>query len=261
MAKQSLKDEESVPPVISHCLSRYAGFDQLTRSSLIISQFDIADSGLPAWLLKEIYHLKRLQSSYVPKLLDIVLSPPRVYLIQGSNHGSLYELITQKPHLLTAVYIRKLAFCILQALAYIHESGVIHLGLSPHCILIGEQDQVMIEGYSRAKLRGEDGKGVCNGYSAPELEEGKAGEMADVWAAGCVLMEIAAGRVLMSEEAREKLYTTAQSPPPTPLLTLQTLTPNTSPLLQSLILRMLQWTPSARLPLSSALSDPYFEEL
>ena len=261
MAKESQKGEESVPRLTTHCLSHYHGYDQLTHSSITIAQFNLADSGLPGWMLKEIYHLKRLQSPYVPQLLDIVLSPPRLYFIQTAHQGSLHELITHRPQLLTPIYIRKLAYSVLQALAYIHESGVVHLGLNPHCILIGEQGQVMVEGYSRARMKGEEGEGLGDGYSAPELEEGQGGEMADVWAVGCVLMEMAAGRVLMSEETREKLYKTAQSPSPTPLLSLQLLLPSASPLLHSLILRVLQWTPSSRLRLSSALNDPYFQEL
>lgn len=261
MAKESQKGEESVPRFATHCLSRYHGYDQLTQSSLTISQFNLADSGLPGWLLKEIYHLRRLQSPYVPQLLDIVLSPPRLYVVQMAHQGSLYELITYKTQLLTPIYIRKLARCILQALAYVHESGVVHLGLNPHCILIGDKGQVMIEGYSRARMKGEESTGLGDWYSAPELEKGEAGEMADVWAVGCMFMELAAGRMLMSGETREKLYKTAQSPPPTPLLSLQLLLPSASPLLHSLILRMLQWTPSSRLSLSSALSDPYFQEL
>lgn len=249
---------EPVPRVPSRSRSIFQGLDQVTNSTLLITQYPVSGTGVPAWFLREIYFSRRLKSPHVTQVQDVVLSPPRLFLIQEATICSLYDLLTLKKDVLTSTYIRKIAYNLLEAVQFMHDSGVIHMGLSPHIVLIGSEDRVRIEGFARARLQGVQGNSPLDCYSAPEAGQGTPTEAADVWSLGCILLELAAKQPLFnSVENREKLYRAAQSE--SGLLSLQTVLPTASPALHSLLLDMLQWSAVTRISVQSALQHPYFE--
>ncbi|GME99063.1 unnamed protein product [Ambrosiozyma monospora] len=97
---------------------------------------------------------------------------------------------------------------IIDAVSFMHDNGIVHRDLKPENILIDSQMKVQITDFGTAKIlekRESDGKypadvratsfvGTAE-YVSPELLNDKyAGKPGDVWAIGCVLYQMIAGR-------------------------------------------------------------------
>ncbi len=91
-----------------------------------------------------------------------------------------------------------------EALAAMHQAGVIHRGLKPSSFVLTPDGQVVLVDFGVARRRADprdselspaDSETTANpAYVSPEqIEHGMADERSDVWALGCVLFEMVAG--------------------------------------------------------------------
>lgn len=116
--------------------------------------------------------------------------------LELSPHRTLADLINsggplQEPQV--RVYTRS----ILLGLCHVHARGYVHCDVKPGNILVWGDEDVKIADFGLAKRAGERKRAVRGtlGYVAPEglvREEYEAGT--DVWALGCVVIEMAMGR-------------------------------------------------------------------
>ncbi|MGE0297451.1 MAG: protein kinase [Pseudonocardia sp.] len=114
-----------------------------------------------------------------------------------------------------------------QALDAAHVSGLVHRDVKPSNILVaggGGEDFAYLTDFGVARVAGGDvevtGPGVAVGtltYMAPEQFEGGLDGRSDVYALGCVLYEMLAGRPpFTGESAPELMFAHLKSPPPRP---------------------------------------------
>eukprot|EP01031_Cornospumella_fuschlensis_P025606 gene25606-30925_t len=185
------------------------------QTQVLIRKRDRSRSGVSALQLREISFLKMLSHPNVLSILDTVSDNAFTYTIYEHADVSLANVLKQSP-LIPSSIVQNLVFQILCGLHYIHTRGILHRFLSPHAILLrfnGEnssdmhplQDcQVKIGDFLFARtntlysLPGEDADYTamnCNfGYqSVEQLLGGECDGRMDVWAVGCLLLELGGG--------------------------------------------------------------------
>ncbi|XP_075443096.1 serine/threonine-protein kinase Nek10 isoform X3 [Ascaphus truei] len=118
-------------------------------------------------------------------------------LIEGAPLGEHFNSLKEKKQQFTEERIWNVFIQLCLALRYLHkEKRIVHRDLSPNNIMLGERDKVTVTDFGLAKQKQENSKltsivGTIL-YSCPEVVKSEPyGEKADVWAAGCILYQMA----------------------------------------------------------------------
>lgn len=128
------------------------------------------------------------------------------FVLDYAPHGELLALIKNHGSL-TLEATHYYAAQIIDAISYMHNHGVVHRDIKPENILIDSSRRVLVTDFGTAKLldKSEDGEypeevkansfvGTAE-YVSPELLNDKyCGTPADVWAFGCILYQMIAGK-------------------------------------------------------------------
>lgn len=130
------------------------------------------------------------------------------FVLDYAAHGELLSLI-KKYGTLNEECTRHFGAQILDALRYMHENGVIHRDIKPENILLDRQMRVQIADFGTARMlekkanqpeeypvdvRAKSFVGTAE-YVSPELLESKyCGKPGDVWAFGCIVYQMIAGK-------------------------------------------------------------------
>ncbi|XP_034985995.2 serine/threonine-protein kinase Nek10 isoform X1 [Zootoca vivipara] len=118
-------------------------------------------------------------------------------LIEGAPLGEHFHSLKEKQQQFTEDRLWHIFIQLCLALRYLHkEKRIVHRDLTPNNIMLGDKDKVTITDFGLAKQKQENSKltsivGTIL-YSCPEVVKSEPyGEKADVWAAGCVLYQMA----------------------------------------------------------------------
>uniref|UniRef100_A0A8C6MWH7 NIMA (never in mitosis gene a)- related kinase 10 n=1 Tax=Mus spicilegus TaxID=10103 RepID=A0A8C6MWH7_MUSSI len=118
-------------------------------------------------------------------------------LIEGAPLGEHFNSLKEKHHHFSEERLWKIFIQLCLALRYLHkEKRIVHRDLTPNNIMLGDKDKVTVTDFGLAKQKQESSKltsmvGTIL-YSCPEvLKSEPYGEKADVWAAGCILYQMA----------------------------------------------------------------------
>uniref|UniRef100_A0A452STR3 NIMA related kinase 10 n=1 Tax=Ursus americanus TaxID=9643 RepID=A0A452STR3_URSAM len=118
-------------------------------------------------------------------------------LIEGVPLGEHFSSLKEKQHHFVEERLWKIFIQLCLALRYLHkEKRIVHRDLTPNNIMLGDKDKVTVTDFGLAKQKQENSKltsvvGTIL-YSCPEvLTSEPYGEKADVWAAGCILYQMA----------------------------------------------------------------------
>ncbi|XP_074840528.1 serine/threonine-protein kinase Nek10 isoform X2 [Carettochelys insculpta] len=118
-------------------------------------------------------------------------------LIEGAPLGEHFHSLKEKQQQFTEDRIWNIFIQLCLALRYLHkEKRIVHRDLTPNNIMLGDKDKVTITDFGLAKQKQENSKltsvvGTIL-YSCPEVVKSEPyGEKADVWAAGCILYQMA----------------------------------------------------------------------
>jgi serine/threonine-protein kinase len=131
----------------------------------------------------------------------------RPYMVMEWVDGTLLRQILRDEGKLSAARATAITRGLLQALAYIHEHGVVHRDLKPENIMLDERDHVKLidfgiaykDGARRLTFAGfTQGLGTPD-YISPEQVKGKRGDArSDIYSAGVILYEMLTGRTPFS---------------------------------------------------------------
>ncbi|NWH60265.1 NEK10 kinase, partial [Geococcyx californianus] len=118
-------------------------------------------------------------------------------LIEGVPLGEHFHSLKEKQQHFTEERIWHIFIQLCLALRYLHkEKRIVHRDLTPNNVMLGDKDKVTITDFGLAKQRQENSKlasvvGTIL-YSCPEVVKSEPyGDKADVWAAGCILYQMA----------------------------------------------------------------------
>lgn len=142
------------------------------------------------------------------------------------------------------------------ALAAVHERGIVHRDIKPHNVFVSSHGQPAIGDFGISSIENErtttGGAGFSINYAAPEVfEEGGAGAPGDIYALGATLFQLATGEVPFphtgdpADKTRATIHKIITAPPPSLGL------PDAPPALDRLLQRCMAKLPADR-PASAA---------
>lgn len=128
------------------------------------------------------------------------------FVLDYASNGELLLLI-KKHGTLSEECTRHFGAQILDAIQYMHEHGVIHRDIKPENILLDDKMRIQITDFGTAKLLEQNDQGEyppdvraksfvgTAEYVSPELLDNKyCGKPGDVWAFGCIVYQMIAGK-------------------------------------------------------------------
>lgn len=154
-----------------------------------------ADSAALARLAREVETMRLVGGKNVAEVLDVSLDGDRPYLVTRYVQGKPLSAVP-----VPVADLRKLATGLAEALAAMHDAGVVHRDLKPANVMMSEGEPVVIDfGIAHAldslSVTASGAVVGTPGYLAPEvLEGGPAGPAADVFSFGATLAYAATGR-------------------------------------------------------------------
>eukprot|EP00697_Spironema_sp_BW2_P017189 gnl/Spiro4/8775_TR4610_c0_g1_i1.p1 gnl/Spiro4/8775_TR4610_c0_g1~~gnl/Spiro4/8775_TR4610_c0_g1_i1.p1 ORF type:complete len:437 (+),score=69.58 gnl/Spiro4/8775_TR4610_c0_g1_i1:47-1312(+) len=198
--------------------------NQLTGDKVaikIISKQFVVENKLLVMLRKEISVLKRLDNPFVVKLLDVLHSKTKIFLVMELvSDGDLFEAIVVATRF-DERRARRFFQQLLCGVRYCHAQGVVHRDLKPENLLVQSncpedgQSRLKITDFGLASLDERDARTMCfttcgtPHYVAPEVVTqtgGYDGTKSDVWSCGVILFVMLAGRLPFDDPQVPNLF-------------------------------------------------------
>ncbi|KAL6764901.1 cyclin-dependent kinase-like 4-like protein [Haematococcus lacustris] len=155
--------------------------------------------------VREARILKQLQHPHVVRLLELFRSKTRLYMVFEFMDQTILKLLEGKARGLPSGEVKRILWQLVLALTFLHGQRIIHRDLKPENVLIDDKATVKLADFGFARphtpLGGPGGKlspyVATRWYRAPELLVGdKYGAGVDIWALGCLLVELTTGQPL-----------------------------------------------------------------
>ncbi|KAJ8262182.1 hypothetical protein GJAV_G00163430 [Gymnothorax javanicus] len=164
--------------------------------------------------LREVKMLKQLRHENLVNLLEVCKKKRRWYLVFEFVDRTVLDDLEQFPNGLDSKRVRKYLFQILRAMKFCHQHNVIHRDIKPENILVSQCGVVKLCDFGFARTMAAPGEVYTDyvatrWYRAPELLVGdtKYGKAVDVWAIGCLFMEMLTGDPLFPGDSDiDQLY-------------------------------------------------------
>uniref|UniRef100_M4A5N8 Cyclin-dependent kinase-like 2 n=1 Tax=Xiphophorus maculatus TaxID=8083 RepID=M4A5N8_XIPMA len=157
------------------------------------------DEAVKKIALREIKLLRQLRHDNLVNLLEVWKRRRRWYLVFEFVDRTLLDELQQCSSRLDLNTCRQYLFQVLRAVNFCHQQDVIHRDIKPENILISQEGVVKLCDFGFARTIASPSEGgvytdyvATRWYRAPELLVGdiKYGKPVDVWALGCVLIEM-----------------------------------------------------------------------
>ncbi|XP_055757213.1 cyclin-dependent kinase-like 2 [Salvelinus fontinalis] len=164
--------------------------------------------------LREIKMLKQLRHENLVNLLEVWKKRRRWYLVFEFVERTVLDDLEQSPTGLDYSRLRRYVYQILRAISFCHQHNIIHRDIKPENILVSQGGVVKLCDFGFARTMAPPGENYTDyvatrWYRAPELLVGdtKYGKAVDVWAAGCLFVEMLTGEPLFPGDSDiDQLY-------------------------------------------------------
>ncbi|KAJ1916258.1 Cyclin-dependent kinase catalytic subunit [Mycoemilia scoparia] len=249
------------------------------------------DEGVPSTAIREISILKELQHENIVRLLDIVHSDAKLYLVFEFLDMDLKKYMdSTAPHGLPPAQVKSYMHQLIKGVAFCHSHRVLHRDLKPQNLLIDQSGMLKLADFGLGRtfgvpLRVYTHEVVTLWYRSPEILMGSRHYSVgmDIWSVGCIFAEMVQRRPLFPGDSEidelfkifrilgtptEEIWPDVKSLPdykPTfprwSPQNLSTLLPKLDPLGIDLLQKMLIYNPAHRISAKQALLHPYFKDM
>lgn len=253
-------------------------------------RLDGEDEGVPSTAIREISLLRELKQSNIVRLLDVIHSTNKLYLVFEYLDQDLKRYMDSIRDSMSLPLVKSYLYQLLRGVAYCHARRVLHRDLKPQNLLIDKHGALKLADFGLARafgipLRPYTHEVVTLWYRAPEILLGSKNYSTpvDIWAIGCIFVEMLTKRPLFPGDSEIdelfRIFRTLGTPDETlwpgvsklpdykptnfPHWVAQPLSSivNLDPLGLDLLGKMLTYEPSKRVSAKEALAHPYFDDL
>jgi cyclin-dependent kinase 7 len=144
--------------------------------------------------IREIKALKRIESDFVVRLLDVFIYERTIHMILEYVDTNLEEVIKNSEKIIMPGDIKAWMLMILRGLYECHRLFIVHRDIKPNNILIAVDGTAKLADFGLArKIENQmTPQAVTRWYRAPEILLGARGYglPADIWSVGCVFAEL-----------------------------------------------------------------------
>ncbi|ORE00148.1 CDK1 [Hepatospora eriocheir] len=267
----------------------YKAIHKETGKVVAIKKIKPSDNneGIPATTIRETIILKNLKHENIIGLDEVLHDKDNIYLVFEYIDSDLKKLIERKresKQLFNIDIVKSLCKQLVEAVTYCHNKGVFHRDIKPHNILINYDMKLKLADFGLSRsisipMRAYSLEIVTLWYRPPEILLGTEYYDAsiDVWSLACIMYEIYTTEVLFKGDSEisqlEMITKVLGSPNPEnwpnvknmPKYKELKLNNNLpmglnldDPLLEDLLLQMLEYDPLNRITAEEVLSHDFF---
>ncbi|XP_051026612.1 cyclin-dependent kinase-like 2 [Acomys russatus] len=158
--------------------------------------------------MREIKLLKQLRHENLVNLLEVCKKKKRWYLVFEFVDHTILDDLKLFPNGLDYQVVQKYLFQIINGIGFCHSHNIIHRDIKPENILVSQSGVIKLCDFGFARTLAAPGEVYTDyvatrWYRAPELLVGdvKYGKAVDVWAVGCLVIEMLMGQPLFPGES------------------------------------------------------------
>ncbi|XP_036701828.1 cyclin-dependent kinase-like 3 isoform X1 [Balaenoptera musculus] len=149
---------------------------------------------------REIKLLKQFHHENLVNLIEVFRQKKKIHLVFEFIDHTVLDELQHYCHGLESKRLRKYLFQILRAIAYLHNNNIIHRDIKPENILVSQSGITKLCDFGFARTLAAPGDiytdyVATRWYRAPELvlKDTSYGKPVDIWALGCMIIEMATG--------------------------------------------------------------------
>ncbi|XP_039944404.1 cyclin-dependent kinase 2 isoform X2 [Hirundo rustica] len=246
-------------------------------------RLDTETEGVPSTAIREISLLKELNHPNIVKLLDVIHTENKLYLVFEFLHQDLKKFMDSSS-------LSGIALPLIKGLAFCHAHRVLHRDLKPQNLLINAEGSIKLADFGLARafgvpVRTYTHEVVTLWYRAPEILLGCKyySTAVDIWSLGCIFAEMITRRALFPGDSEIdqlfRIFRTLGTPDEAawpgvsalpdykatfPRWARQDLAKVLPPLDdegRKLLAQMLHYDPNKRISAKAALGHPFFRDV
>ncbi|XP_069340154.1 cyclin-dependent kinase-like 3 isoform X2 [Eulemur rufifrons] len=149
---------------------------------------------------REIKFLKQFRHENLVSLIEVFRQKKKIHLVFEFIDHTILDELQHYCHGLESKRLRKYLFQILRAIEYLHNNNIIHRDIKPENILVSQSGITKLCDFGFARTLAAPGDiytdyVATRWYRAPELvlKDTSYGKPVDIWALGCMIIEMATG--------------------------------------------------------------------
>nr|XP_031304896.1 cyclin-dependent kinase-like 3 isoform X3 [Camelus dromedarius] len=149
---------------------------------------------------REIKFLKQFHHENLVNLIEVFRQKRKIHLVFEFIDHTVLDELQHYCHGLESKRLRKYLFQILRAIEYLHNNNIIHRDIKPENILVSQSGITKLCDFGFARTLAAPGDVYTDyvatrWYRAPELvlKDTSYGKPVDIWALGCMIIEMATG--------------------------------------------------------------------